>query len=679
MRQIHTRLNLFHPTMQGGPGVKSVLGRILRIMMNLLRSWPLTLLLLGLAGCTGASPASTSGGKSAAELIENGKAALARGDVDQALADFNSALEAHADLAGAREGRALAFLQMKKFDQALYDCNEALKIDGNLASAYFTRGLAEKSLGDTEKALQDFTKALDDGFQGVDVLTARGALYHSLAKGSAKPDETAQNLEKALKDFNGAVKFDPRQAGLRLQRAAIRLDMGDYENAVADCDVALDVDPALAAAHVARARGKCELGEIDQAIVDCNAAIHLDANLIEAYVIRAKAQLEKSSEMRTLAEVAECQQAVDDCQTAIGLAKNIKGDLESMKHAKTMRGLAHELRGSVYQSLQAAQKALAEYEQALALDPYLVSALLRRAVTRSAENDFAGALNDCRTAIGIDSTRPEAYSTRGRVFAMQAAERLARDSSAAAAHDSEFAKAIEDFTQAVSLDRKCANGYNGRALVYSAMAAFELEKAKKLIDPKENAACLERVYELRQKCIADATAAIDANRHLAVAYFTRGLAYANQHVTGKALVDFNTAIREDSKLVKAYYNRGVLFDQQYEIRTRLNDSAKAGEFLNAAILDFEEACKLKPSSALTYFRLCQVYQQKGDPILSNKYYMQWQEKEKSARARQELDLDAPAFAVKRKLVPELQPDGDLQPLDKAKRDLEDKLDATAEK
>ncbi len=89
-----------------------------------------------------------------------------------------------------------------------------------------------------------------------------------------------------------------------MQRAAVRLDLGDYEGAVADCDAALKADPNLAAAHVTRARGECELGEIDNAVTDCDSAIHLDESLIEAYVIRAKARLEKAAEMRTLAEVA---------------------------------------------------------------------------------------------------------------------------------------------------------------------------------------------------------------------------------------------------------------------------------------------------------------------------------------------------------------------------------------
>ena len=210
---------------------------------NLSRYWPLAILLLGLAGCSGSSTASPSGGKSAAELIESGNAALARGDLDQALADFSTAVDAQPDSALARERRAAVFLQMKKFDQALNDCNEALKIDGKFAPAYFTRGLAEKDLGDTEKAIEDFTKALDNGLERVDVLTARGALYHALAKASVKPDEAAKFLEKALKDFDRAVKLDPRQAESRMQRAAVHLDLGDYESAVADCDEALKADP----------------------------------------------------------------------------------------------------------------------------------------------------------------------------------------------------------------------------------------------------------------------------------------------------------------------------------------------------------------------------------------------------------------------------------------------------
>ena len=45
------------------------------------------------------------------------------------------------------------------------------------------------------------------------MLSARGGLYHSMAKASVKPDEAAKFLQEALKDFDRAVKLDPHQAG----------------------------------------------------------------------------------------------------------------------------------------------------------------------------------------------------------------------------------------------------------------------------------------------------------------------------------------------------------------------------------------------------------------------------------------------------------------------------------
>ncbi len=629
--------------------------------MSLSHYWSLTvipLLLIVSGGCNDSSTASPSGGKSPTDLIESGNAALASSDFAGALDDFNGAVDAQPESARAREGRAATYLQMKKFEQAVNDCDAALKLDGKLAAVYFTRGLAERGLGNTEKGIEDFGKALDNGRERVDVLTARGALYHGLAKAQANlnPDSAATNLGKALGDFDRAIKLDPRDAGMHVERASIHMDMDNYEGAVADCDAALAADPKMAAAHVVRARGECELSEFDKAIVDCDAAIHLDGQLVEAYVFRAKARLEQASEMRTLAEVADCRKAAADCRQAIELAKNFKGDAEAMKRVKSLSALAHELRGSIYQGLPATKKALAEYEEALSLDPYLVSALLRRAVARSADADFAAALNDCNMAVSIDGARPEVYNGRATVYALKP----------------DYPKAIEDFTQAVSLNRKYAKAYAGRALVYSVMAmqefsrASELAKAKRTADKPEIAACTEKGNEYRQKSIDDATAAIAANRHLARAYLTRGMAYNTLKRPQEALDDYTAAIREDSKMVKAYFQRGVLLAKQPESR-----------FWDAAINDFEEARNLEPKGTEPDHYLYLIYRKKNDPIMTPKYFKSWQEKVQNARNDQANLFDPTAeITVKPKAEPVLQPDVEVDPLVQAKRDLEKDLDAT---
>jgi tetratricopeptide (TPR) repeat protein len=628
--------------------------------MRNLRYWPLMLLLLGLAGCSGAPAASTTRDKSA-ESIENGNAALARHEFDRALEEFTAAVDAQPDSALALERRAATYLHMKKFDSALIDCNNALKIDNKLAAAYIVRGEVETGHGDKEKAIDDFTKALEYGGERADVLTERGTIYYSQSKTCRVPDEAAKILQTAMKDFERAVKIDPNRAGARLQRALARLDSGDYSGAVADCDAAIQSDPNLVDAYVARARGQCELGDIDRAVTDCDTAIHRDANCMEAYAVRAKARLEKASDMRTVAEIEQCSQAVDDCQRAIELSKKVPGDQEGADRGKSIGGLAHEIRGRVYENLRLPKRALEEYGRALSLDPYLVSALVWRAVSRVSAKDFTGALNDCNAAISLDSARPDAYSGRGTIYVY-----IARSEPAVTMAKTDLDKAISDFTQAVQLDPRSAKAFHGRAMVYGLKASMALAEAKKSKDAAERQVGLQQSQELRRRCVEDATEAIKANRHVAKAYLTRALSYCKLDMADKALADFTSAIREDPKMLLAYYNRAVLFAQK--------------GFVDAAVKDFNECENLAPENPLVAYRLLQCYDAKQDRILAPKYAQRFKELQK--RARPTVSLEDPTDFLsgpKTTKLPEVKPDDDLDPLEKAKSDLEHKLDATKEK
>ena len=179
---------------------------------------------------------------------------------------------------------------------------------------------------------------------------------------------------------------------------------------------------------------------------------------------------------------------------------------------------------------------------------------------------------------------------------------------------------------------------------------------------KEAAACRQTANDLHQKCINDATDAINANGHLARAYLTRALAYAVSGIADKSLADFAAAIREDPKMVKVYFNRAVLL-------------AKMNQ-LDAAIKDFEEASKLQPDAPTIYENLFKLYQRKGDPIMMGKYEKIWQEK--VAKHRQEQEEFLEDVIPKPKKPPEVRPDAELDALEKAQHELETYLDTTAE-
>ena len=339
---------------------------------------------LALGGCSGSPTVTPPQGKSAAEWISEGDKRLAEKHWDDALADFDSAVDSDSDSAEARERRGLAYLRLGKLDKAVNDCSAALKVNGKLTDAYFVRGQAEQRLGASDKAAADFSAALDTNPDRADILTARAALYQQIAAAAIDREQARKWLDGALKDFEIALKAQPRDAASLVRRAEIYLDTGDYLPAIDDCDKALEIDPRLPAARVAQARGLIEKGDFDKAIADCTAAIETDGARLDAYAVRAKARLERSSETHSVAAIAECDKAVNDCAKALSLSGKVKGDAEALRRAKRWLAVVHDLCGTLYESAGAGTKAFDEYSAAISMDPGLAEALIHRAMSRAA-------------------------------------------------------------------------------------------------------------------------------------------------------------------------------------------------------------------------------------------------------------------------------------------------------
>ena len=85
--------------------------------------------------------------------------------------------------------------------------------------------------------------------------------------------------EKALEDFNRAVKIDPQKAAGYLGRANTLNIMGRYQEAIDDYDRTLDINPELANAYVNRASAYSHLGEYEKAIVDYEKGLELDPKI----------------------------------------------------------------------------------------------------------------------------------------------------------------------------------------------------------------------------------------------------------------------------------------------------------------------------------------------------------------------------------------------------------------
>lgn len=85
--------------------------------------------------------------------------------------------------------------------------------------------------------------------------------------------------EKALADFNRAIKLEPQEAGGYLGRGNTLNIMSRYREALADYDKAISLDPDLANAYANRAIAYSHLKEYEKAIADYEKCLQLDPKI----------------------------------------------------------------------------------------------------------------------------------------------------------------------------------------------------------------------------------------------------------------------------------------------------------------------------------------------------------------------------------------------------------------
>jgi tetratricopeptide (TPR) repeat protein len=182
---------------------------------------------------------------------------------------------------------------------------------------------------------------------------------------------------------------------------------------------------------------------------------------------------------------------------------------------------AYSMRAYVYNQVQDFQKSLADYNQAIIINPEDSAAYFNRAKLKTNKlNDTQGALADYNQAIIINPEDSMAYYNRALLKKNQL---------------SDIPGALADYNQAIIINPKFSYAYNNRALL----------KENKLNDIPG--------------ALADYNQAIIINPKFSQAYNNRAiLKEVKLNDIQGALADYNQAIIINPKLSEAYFNRGAL-------------------------------------------------------------------------------------------------------------------------
>lgn len=132
------------------------------------------------------------------------------GNLDQAILDYDKAIEIAPYEAEAYNNRGFAYQKKANFQQAILDYNKAIELGPNkFAEAYYNRGRAYQIMGNLQQAISDYNKTIEIKPDYYLAYNNRGVAYQNMG-----------NFDQALSDYNKAIEIDPNQ-GLAYSNRAI--------------------------------------------------------------------------------------------------------------------------------------------------------------------------------------------------------------------------------------------------------------------------------------------------------------------------------------------------------------------------------------------------------------------------------------------------------------------------
>jgi Tfp pilus assembly protein PilF len=215
--------------------------------------------------------------------------------------------------------------------------------------------------------------------------------YKACAGASGAEAVAACNRAISSGKFKGAPLAD-----LHINRGAERQQEKDFDGALADFDEAIRIDSTKPLAFANRASVRYGKKEYDAAIRDLDKAIGLNPKYLRAYANRADSYRDKG----------ELSRAIEDYKTALSLnpSDKQKAAIENaLSNAYVDRGVAQKDKDAE----------LADYDEALRINPDNAVALNNRAAAYTAKGEYDNAIQDLDRAIKLKPDYARAFRNRG--------------------------------------------------------------------------------------------------------------------------------------------------------------------------------------------------------------------------------------------------------------------------
>jgi tetratricopeptide (TPR) repeat protein len=291
---------------------------------------------------------------------------------EKALADFTQAINLDSTFAMAYGNRGSVYIQLQQYEKALVDLNQAIKLDDKLAFAYANRSIVYADLEKNyDLALTDINRAIKLDNQLAHSYMVRGFIYSLTGE-----------FNKAITDLEKAAQLylqQSNQAGYQKVQTIINMVRGKMNGNVKQSSKQSSKDPVeqLIERAISRLFALDDLKQkkYHDAMIRFTTIIeNYDNPSVLDYLGRGEAYF----------ELKEYEKAIADYTQAI----------EIDPHDPTY----YYIRGSLYQKFKAYQMAIADFTQAIKIDNKFAPAYYQRGVVYGLQGEFQKALTDAEKA-----------------------------------------------------------------------------------------------------------------------------------------------------------------------------------------------------------------------------------------------------------------------------------------
>jgi tetratricopeptide (TPR) repeat protein len=335
-----------------------------------------------------------------------GNALLKRGSVDEGMAHYQRALQIKPDYAVAHNNLGNALLKNGAVDEAIAHFQSALQIKPDYADAHYNLGLALFKKGAVDEAMVQYQKALEINPDSAETHYNLGNAL--LQKGA---------VDEAITQFQRALQIKPDYADAHYNLGNALLKKGSVDEGMAHYQRALEINPDHALAHNNLGNVLFEKGSVDEAMIQYQKALEINPDSAEAHYNLGNALLQKG--------------AVDQAITHFQRALQITPD-----YAEAHYNLGNALlkRGSV-------GEAIVQYQKALQIRPDHVQTL----------NNLALVLATCAQASLRNGHQAVALAQRANQLTGDGNPAVLGTLAAACAEAGRFPEAVETAQRALQL------------------------------------------------------------------------------------------------------------------------------------------------------------------------------------------------------------------------------------